>query len=208
MRAWAAVASTLVFIGMDVTLTTLLYEYNRHSRTILQDLKHFNIFDSMLDIWGSCLYRSCLLLGASIGVAKNTSYGPKRLKGSRIFIILVCLAIGIYALVKLLLYSEVRKTIKDPWFWGLFAWTYISLVATFSFWQLLSSVTPARDTLGINSESRAEAEDMGDPSSPGVRGKKEEASAATICKLLSYTRPDVHFLVVAFFFLLLAALGE
>uniref|UniRef100_A0A670YUX2 ABC-type oligopeptide transporter ABCB9 n=1 Tax=Pseudonaja textilis TaxID=8673 RepID=A0A670YUX2_PSETE len=201
MRAWVAVASTLIFIGMDVTLTTMLYEYNRHSRTILQDLKHFNIFDSMLDIWGSCLYRSCLLLGASIGVAKNTSYGPKRLKGSRIFIILVCLAIGIYALVKLLLYSEVRKTIKDPWFWGLFAWTYISLVATFSFWQLLSSVTPARDTLGINSESRAEG-------SPGVRGKKEEASAATICKLLSYTRPDVHFLVVAFFFLLLAALGE
>ncbi|XP_034284624.1 ABC-type oligopeptide transporter ABCB9-like [Pantherophis guttatus] len=208
MRAWAAVTSTLIFIGMDVTLTTLLYEYNRHNRTIFQDLKHFNIFDSMLDIWGSCLYRSCLLLGASIGVAKNTSYGPKRLKGSRIFIILVCLAIGIYALVKLLLYSEVRKTIKDPWFWGLFAWTYISLVATFSFWQLLSSVTPARDTLGINSESRAEGEDIGDPSSPGVRGRKEEASAATICKLLSYTRPDVHFLVVAFFFLLLAALGE
>ncbi|XP_007433222.1 ATP-binding cassette sub-family B member 9 [Python bivittatus] len=207
MRAWKAVASTLTFIGVDVTLTTLLYEYNRHSSSILQDLKRFNIFDSMLDIWGSCLYRSCLLLGASIGVAKNTSYGPKRLKGSRIFIVLVCLAVGIYALVKLLLYSEVKKTIKDPWFWALFAWTYVSLVATFSLWQLLSSVTPARDTLGINSESRAEAEEIGDPNSPGVR-EKEEAPAATICKLLSYTKPDAHFLVVAFFFLLLAALGE
>ncbi|KAM6423444.1 ABC-type oligopeptide transporter ABCB9 isoform 3-T4 [Liasis olivaceus] len=207
MRAWKAVASTLTFIGVDVTLTTLLYEYNRHSSSILQDLKRFNIFDSMLDIWGSCLYRSCLLLGASIGVAKNTSYGPKRLKGSRIFIVLVCLAVGIYALVKLLLYSEVKKTIKDPWFWAMFAWTYVSLAATFSLWQLLSSVTPARDTLGINSESRAETEEIGDPNSPGVR-EKEEAPAATICKLLSYSKPDAHFLVVAFFFLLLAALGE
>ncbi|XP_053136106.1 ABC-type oligopeptide transporter ABCB9 isoform X2 [Hemicordylus capensis] len=208
MRAWKAVASTLAFTGVDVTVTSLLYEHSHSGSSILQDLKHFNIFNSMLDVWGACLYRSCLLLGAAIGVAKNTNYGPKRLKASRTLITLVCLAVGIYALVKLLLYSEVRKTIKDPWFWSLFAWTYVSLVATFALWQLLASVKPARETLGVNSESRTEAEEIGDPSSLGTQEKKEEASAATICKLLSYTKPDVHFLIVAFFFLLLAALGE
>nr|XP_028565473.1 ATP-binding cassette sub-family B member 9 [Podarcis muralis]XP_028565474.1 ATP-binding cassette sub-family B member 9 [Podarcis muralis]XP_028565475.1 ATP-binding cassette sub-family B member 9 [Podarcis muralis]XP_028565476.1 ATP-binding cassette sub-family B member 9 [Podarcis muralis]XP_028565477.1 ATP-binding cassette sub-family B member 9 [Podarcis muralis]XP_028565478.1 ATP-binding cassette sub-family B member 9 [Podarcis muralis]XP_028565479.1 ATP-binding cassette sub-family B memb len=208
MHAWKAVVGTLAFTGLDVTVTTLLYKHSRSGGSFLQDLKHFNIFDSMLDIWGACLYRSCVLLGAAIGVARNTNYGPKRLKGSRIFITLVCLAVGIYALVKLLLYSEVRKTIKDPWFWGLFAWTYVSLAATFSLWQLLSTVRPARETLGVNSESRTEAEEIGDPSLPDAQEKKEEASAATICKLLSYTKPDVHFLVVAFFFLLVAALGE
>lgn len=208
MHAWKAVVGTLAFTGLDVTVTTLLYKHSRSGGSFLQDLRHFNIFDSMLDIWGACLYRSCVLLGAAIGVARNTNYGPKRLKGSRIFITLVCLAVGIYALVKLLLYSEVRKTIKDPWFWGLFAWTYVSLAATFSLWQLLSTVRPARETLGVNSESRTEAEEIGDPSLPVAQEKKEEASAATICKLLSYTKPDVHFLVVAFFFLLVAALGE
>uniref|UniRef100_A0ABM5F1S1 ABC-type oligopeptide transporter ABCB9 isoform X2 n=1 Tax=Pogona vitticeps TaxID=103695 RepID=A0ABM5F1S1_9SAUR len=209
MRAWKALAGTLAFMGVDVTVTTLLYERSHGNSSILQDLKHFNIFDSMLDIWGACLYRSCLLLGAAIGVAKNTNYGPKRLKRSRIFITLVCLAVGIYALVKLLLYAEVRKTIKDPWFWSLFAWTYLSLAATYGLWQLLASVRPSRETLGVNSESRTEAEEIGDPvSSPGAQEKKEEASAATICKLLSYTKPDAHFLAVAFFFLILAALGE
>ncbi|XP_061458848.1 ABC-type oligopeptide transporter ABCB9 isoform X2 [Rhineura floridana] len=208
MRAWKVVAGTLAFTGVDVTVTTLLYKYSRSDGSILQDLKHFNIFDSMLDIWGACLYRSCVLLGAAFGVAKNTNYGPKRLKGSRIFIMFVCLVVGIYALVKLLLYSEVRKTIKDPWFWGLFAWTYLSLAATFSLWQLLSSVRPSRETLGVNSESRTEAEEGGDPRLPDAQGKKEEASAATICKLLSYTKPDAHFLVVAFVFLLVAALGD
>ncbi|XP_003222825.1 ABC-type oligopeptide transporter ABCB9 [Anolis carolinensis] len=208
MRAWKALAGTLAFTALDVTVTTLLYERSRGNGSILQDLKHFNIFDSMLDIWGACLYRSCLLLGAGIGVAKNTNYGPKRLKRSRIFITLVCLAVGIYTLVKLLLYSEVRKTIKDPWFWSLFTWTYISLIATLFLWLLLASVRPSRESLGVNSESRTEAEDIADPSSPGPRGKQEEAPAATICKLLSYTKPDAHLLAVAFFFLILAALGE
>ncbi|XP_060641483.2 ABC-type oligopeptide transporter ABCB9 [Anolis sagrei] len=208
MRAWKALAGTLAFTCLDVTVTTLLYERSRGNGSILQDLKHFNIFDSMLDIWGACLYRSCLLLGAGIGVAKNTNYGPKRLKRSRIFITLVCLAVGIYTLVKLLLYSEVRKTIKDPWFWSLFTWTYISLAATLSLWLLLASVRPSRESLGVNSESRTEAEEIADPSSPGAQGKKEEAPAATICKLLSYTKSDAHLLAVAFFFLILAALGE
>uniref|UniRef100_A0ACB8FYR4 Uncharacterized protein n=1 Tax=Sphaerodactylus townsendi TaxID=933632 RepID=A0ACB8FYR4_9SAUR len=208
MHAWKAVIGTLAFVIVDVTVTTLLYEHSRSAGSILQDMKHFNIFDSMLDIWGACLYRSCLLLGAAIGVAKNTHYGPKRLKVSRTFILLVCLAVGIYALAKLLLYSEVRKTIKDPWFWSLFAWTYLSLAATFFLWQLLASVKRSRETLGINSESRTEAEELGDPTPLGGQPKKEETSAATICKLLSYTRPDSHLLVVAFFFLLVAALGE
>ncbi|XP_063000463.1 ABC-type oligopeptide transporter ABCB9 [Elgaria multicarinata webbii] len=206
MRAWKAVAGTLAFTGVDVTVTTWLYERSRGTgSSILQDLKHFNVFDSMLDIWGVCVYRSCLLLGAAIGVARNTSHGPRRLKGARIFITLVCLAAGIYALVKLLLYSEVRKTIKDPWFWSLLAWTYVSLGATFSLWQLLSSVRPSRETLGVNSESRTEAEDTGEAGAPENR---EEASAATICRLLSHTKPDAPLLAVAAFFLLVAALGE
>ncbi|KAJ6651117.1 hypothetical protein lerEdw1_000793 [Lerista edwardsae] len=208
MRAWKAVASTLVFTSADVTVTTLLYERSRSRDSILQDLKHFNIFDSMLDVWGACLYRSCVLLGAAIGVAKNTNYGPKRLKMSTTFITLVCLAVGIYILVKLLLYSEVRKTIKDPWFWSLFVWTLLSLAATFSLWQLLASVKPSRETFGVNSETRTEAEETGDQSSLGPQEQEEEASAATLRKLLSYTKPDAHFLVVAFVFLLLAALGE
>ncbi|KFP65000.1 ATP-binding cassette sub-family B member 9, partial [Cariama cristata] len=124
MRAWKAVASTLALSGADVVVTTLLYTHGRGGRDVLQDLRHFNIFNSLLDIWGGCLYRSCVLLGAAIGVATNTAYGPRRLRASRTFIAVVCLLMGIYMMVKLLLYSEVRKTIRDPWFWGLFAWTY------------------------------------------------------------------------------------
>ncbi|CAM5162095.1 unnamed protein product [Eretmochelys imbricata] len=201
MRVWKAVATTLAFASVDVLVTTLLYAHSHSGKDIVQDLKHFNVFNSMLDVWGACLYRSCLLLGAAIGVAKNSTSGPKRLKASQTFITSVCLLVGIYALVKLLLYSEVRKIIRDPWFWSLFAWTYVSLAATFCLWQLLSSVTSSREALGVSSESRAEAEEICDPS-------PVPASGATIHKLLSYTKPDALFLGIATFFLLVAALGE
>ncbi|XP_059683486.1 ABC-type oligopeptide transporter ABCB9 isoform X2 [Gavia stellata] len=206
MRAWKAVASTLALSGADVVVTTLLYAHGRGGRDILQDLRHFNIFNSLLDIWGGCLYRSCVLLGAAIGVATNTAYGPRRLRASRTFIAVVCLLMGIYMMVKLLLYSEVRRTIRDPWFWGLFAWTYVALAATFGLWQLLACVTSSREALGPGSESRAEAEESCDGGAP--RDKREEAAGPTIHKLLSYTKPDAFFLGIASFFLLVAALGE
>uniref|UniRef100_A0A8B9T7V4 ATP-binding cassette sub-family B member 9 n=1 Tax=Anas platyrhynchos TaxID=8839 RepID=A0A8B9T7V4_ANAPL len=204
MRAWKAVASTLVLSGVDVAVTTLLYAHGRGGRDILQDLRHFNIFNSLLDVWGGCLYRSCVLLGASIGVATNTAYGPRRLRASRTFIAVVCLLMGIYMMVKLLLYSEVRRTIKDPWFWGLFAWTYVALAATFGLWQLLACVTSSREALGHGSESRTEAEESCD----APRDKREEAAGPTIHKLLSYTKPDAFFLGIASFFLLVACTGR
>ncbi|XP_025914540.1 ATP-binding cassette sub-family B member 9 isoform X1 [Apteryx rowi] len=202
MRAWKAVASTLALSGADVAVTTLLYAHGRGGRALLEDLRHFNVFNSLLDVWGGCLYRGCVLLGAAIGVATNTAYGPRRLRASRAFIAVVCLLMGIYMLVKLLLYAEVRRTIRDPWFWGLFAWTYVALAATLGLWQLLASVTSSREALG--SESRAEESCEG--GSP--RQKREEAAGPTIHKLLAYTKPDAFFLGVASFFLLVAALGE
>ncbi|NXC80367.1 ABCB9 protein, partial [Cercotrichas coryphoeus] len=101
---------------------------------------------------------------------------------------------------------EVRKTIRDPWFWGLFAWTYVALAATFGLWQLLACVTSSREALGPGSESRAEVEESCDGGTP--RDKREEAAGPTIHKLLSYTKPDAFFLGIASFFLLVAALGE
>ncbi|XP_074061590.1 ABC-type oligopeptide transporter ABCB9 isoform X2 [Macrotis lagotis] len=202
MRAWKAVAVTGAFMSMDVGITTVLYAFSHRDRGVLQDLRDFNIFDSVLDLWAACLYRSCLLLGATIGVAKNSALGPRRLRASWTFITLVCLFVGIYNMVKMLLFSEVRKPIRDPWFWGLFVWTYASIGATFFLWWLLSTVRPGHRAL----EPGAPGEGMGFPTEG--QPKQEEASGATLQKLLSYTKPDLAFLVAASFFLVVAALGE
>uniref|UniRef100_A0A673VFE2 ABC-type oligopeptide transporter ABCB9 n=1 Tax=Suricata suricatta TaxID=37032 RepID=A0A673VFE2_SURSU len=203
MQLWKAAAVTLAFMGMDVGMTTAIYVLSHLDRSLLEDIRHFNIFDSVLDLWAACLYRSCLLLGATIGVAKNSALGPRRLRASWTVIALVCLFAGIYTMVKLLLFSEVRKPVRDPWFWALFVWTYISLAASFLLWWLLSTVRPGAKALEPGAEA-AEAERC-----PGDgRPPCEQASGATLQKLLSYTKPDVAFLVAASFFLIVAALGE
>ncbi|XP_028913875.1 ATP-binding cassette sub-family B member 9 [Ornithorhynchus anatinus] len=208
MRAWKAVAVTGAFMSLDVSVTTLLYAFSHRDRGVLQDLRDFNVFNSVLDLWAACLYRSCLLLGATIGVARNSAFGPRRLKASWTFITLVCLFVGIYAMVKLLLFSEVRKPIQDPWFWGLFVWTYASLGATFLLWWLLSTVQPVREALEPGAAAAGEQGPCGNRYPTEGREKPEEASGATLQKLLSYTKPDAAFLVVAAFFLVVAALGE
>uniref|UniRef100_A0A8C5URU1 ABC-type oligopeptide transporter ABCB9 n=1 Tax=Microcebus murinus TaxID=30608 RepID=A0A8C5URU1_MICMU len=204
MRLWKAVAVTLAFTSVDVGVTTAIYVFSHPDRRLLEDIRHFNVFDSVLDLWAACLYRSCLLLGAAIGVAKNSALGPRRLRASWGVIALVCLAVGIYAVVKLLLFSEVRRPVRDPWFWALFAWTYVSLAASFLLWWLLAAVRPGADT--PEPGTRAEAE--GFRGGGGAQSPPEQASGATLRKLLSYTKPDVAFLVAASFFLIVAALGE
>ncbi|XP_019656660.2 ATP-binding cassette sub-family B member 9 isoform X1 [Ailuropoda melanoleuca] len=200
MQLWKAVVVTLAFMSMDVGMTTAIYVLSHLDRSLLEDIRHFNIFDSVLDLWAACLYRSCLLLGATIGVAKNSALGPRRLRASWTVVALVCLSAGIYTVVKLLLFSEVRKPVRDPWFWALFAWTYLSLAASLVLWWLLSTVRPDAKAL----ERGAEAEGFPREDRP----PREQASGATLRKLLSYTKPDVAFLVAASFFLVMAALGE
>ncbi|KAM5199508.1 ABC-type oligopeptide transporter ABCB9 isoform 2-T4 [Hipposideros larvatus] len=202
MQLWKAVVATLAFMSTDVGMTTTIYVFSHLDRSLLEDIRHFNIFDSVLDLWAACLYRSCLLLGATIGVAKNSALGPRRLRASRTVIALVCLFAGIYTMVKLLLFSEVRKPVRDPWFWALFVWTYISLAASFLLWWLLSTVQPNAKALEPGAGAEAEGFAGEDRSPP------EQASGATLQKLLSYTKPDVVFLVAASFFLIVAALGE
>ncbi|XP_061025078.1 ABC-type oligopeptide transporter ABCB9 isoform X1 [Eubalaena glacialis] len=202
MQLWKAVVVTLAFMSLDIGMTTAIYVLSHLDRSLLEDIRHFNIFDSVLDLWAACLYRSCLLLGATIGVAKNSTLGPRRLRASWTVIALVCLFAGIYTMVKLLLFSEVRKPVRDPWFWALFVWTYISLAASFLLWWLLSTVQP--DAKALERGAGAEAEGLPGEDQPA----SEQASGATLQKLLSYTKPDIAFLVAASFFLIMAALGE
>ncbi|XP_054568719.1 ABC-type oligopeptide transporter ABCB9 [Eptesicus fuscus] len=205
MQLWKAVAATLAFMTTDVGVTTAIYVFSHPDRSLLEDIRHFNVFDSVLDLWAACLYRSCLLLGATLGVAKNSALGPRRLRASRVVIALVCLLVGIYAMVKLLLFSEVRKPVRDPWFWALFVWTYISLAASFLLWRLLSTVRPSAKALEPGAGAEAEAAGFPAEDQPAA---SEQASGATLQKLLSYTKPDLAFLVAASFFLIIAALGE
>lgn len=212
MKAVAAVGCSLLFTVVDMTLTTLLYIRGVHIERFVQDLNFFDVYRSVVDLWAASLVRSSLLMGAAIGVSKNTTEGPKRVKDLETFTIVMCLLTGMYSVIKLLLYSEVTESLSDPWFLCLVAWTCISALATFLTWKLLSLVQPVRETtLGINSEAASpeETESLLDSEEDSSKGaKKDTASPATIGRLLSYSKHDAALLGLAFLFLIVAAVGE
>ncbi|KAM8960739.1 ABC-type oligopeptide transporter ABCB9 [Pelodytes ibericus] len=207
MRPCQAMLGTLSFTVCDVIISTILYIYSNKKSSIIEDITHFNIFHSMLDVWTASVLRTCICLGAVIGVARNRVHGPQRLKASITPMTLVCYLISTYAMVKLLLYSENEKPVRDPWFWCLLAWTWMSSALTLCAWSQLGHVTQCRE------ESRSYSVISGEQQEETLGSSKKqdaesEISGATVGRLLSYSKQDSGYLIVAFFFLILCTLGE
>ncbi|XP_067862440.1 ATP-binding cassette sub-family B member 9 [Heptranchias perlo] len=210
MRAWKVVTCTLVCMSLDISATTVFYVHGTEWDRFISDTINFDIFCSFLDVWAMVVLRFCLLFGAMIGVCLNTTYGPVRVKASKSCVSVACLVMVIYATVKMLLYSEMENFSKDFWFWCLFAWTCISSPAVCLLWHLLSSVK-AIPELSINSEVGSDEEKkhlLSDNSQEMEDAKNDVSSGATIGKLLVLSKPDAGLLAVAFFFLLVAVIGE
>ncbi|XP_073442153.1 ABC-type oligopeptide transporter ABCB9 isoform X3 [Dendrobates tinctorius] len=202
MRPFYVMICTVIFIACDITVSTLLYICSCKKASIIQDIVEFNIFNSMSDVWGTSFLRASISLGAVIGVAWNRMNGPRRLQASLTPMTLVCYLIASYAMIKLLLYSEDDKPVKDPWFWSLLVWTWVSSAVTLLTWKQMGEVTPCRQ------EGRSYSEVFDDQEGRQKLDAKSELSGATVGRLLSYSKQDSGYLMIAFVFLLLCTLGE
>ncbi|XP_069038024.1 ABC-type oligopeptide transporter ABCB9 isoform X2 [Lepisosteus oculatus] len=223
MRAVVAVACNLLFILADIMVTTLLYIRGTRISLFMEDLGNFDLFCSTVDLWVTLLVRVTLLLGAAIGVSRNVTEGPRRVADSQNLAVILCLVVMVYAVTKLLLFSEHEASLThSPWFLSLFSWTCASSLGTVLLWKLLARVRPPRPSLKINAGSedsgdRApvlgpedcsgdECEEEGEKCSDKRKG--ESRSTATVSQLLAYCRKDAGLLGVAFLFLLISALCE
>ncbi|MFT7808357.1 ATP-binding cassette sub-family B member 9 [Arapaima gigas] len=219
MQFVAALNCNLLFILVDIVVSTVLYARGSHIYVFANDLWKFDIFRSTLDLWGTLLVRVSLLLGACIGVLRNREDGPRRVSHLATLSSLLCLVIMAYALIKLLLFSEQGALMYDPWFLSLFSWSCFSAFVTMCMWNLLASNTPATHQARegteslvnhISSNTSDEEEENSEDEKETRRTDKtpESASGATVGRLLSYCKKDAGLLVVAFFFLLLSSVCE
>uniref|UniRef100_A0A8C7D054 ABC-type oligopeptide transporter ABCB9 n=1 Tax=Oncorhynchus kisutch TaxID=8019 RepID=A0A8C7D054_ONCKI len=191
MGVMVVVSCILVFILMDVIVTTVIYLHGSQTAIFTEDGQNFDILHSVLDLWGTLLVRVCLLLGASIGVLWNRVDGPHRVSALGTLTLLICLTISTYALAKLLILSEQGDLAHQPWFLSLFSWTCVSALGTVLLWRLLGR-TPNTVTEG---EGGGGTQDQMD-------------SGATMGRLLSYCSKDAGLLSVAVLFLLISAVCE
>ncbi|CAB1322182.1 unnamed protein product [Coregonus sp. 'balchen'] len=137
MGVIVVVSCILVFILVDVIVTTVMYLHGSQTAIFTEDGQNFDILHSVLDLWGTVLVRVCLLLGASIGVLWNRVDGPRRVSALGTLTLLICLTISTYALAKLLMLSEQGDLVHQPWLLSLFSWTCVSALGTVLLWRLL-----------------------------------------------------------------------
>ncbi|KAJ3603555.1 hypothetical protein NHX12_028300 [Muraenolepis orangiensis] len=220
MRVQVAVGVSLVFTVLDLVVSTVLYCHGSHL-SIPEDIRHFDILRSALDLWATVLLRVCPLLGASAGLLWNRGAGPGRVSLLCIPVMLLCLSVGTYALVKLLMRSEGTEALaRQPWFLGLFSWTCGAALAVVLLWFLLGKESVdggggpkgGEDRERLIDDREEEEEEVGRRSNPKRSQDEEEvkksSSGATLGRLLTYCFEDKGLLSVAFLFLVVSAVCE
>ncbi|XP_040203253.1 ATP-binding cassette sub-family B member 9 [Rana temporaria] len=206
MKPCNVMLCTLTFTLCDLTVSTVLYTYSCKKASIFEDVMQFNIFHSMLDVWMTTLLRTCVCVGAVIGVSWNRANGPQRLRASIMPMTLLCYLIASYAMIKLLLFSEEEKPIQDAWFWSLLSWTWLSSALTLFAWKQMGEFTSCRQETTMYSGLPDDQE----VAQVGTQRTEVESdtSGSTIGRLLSYSKQDSGYLLIAFFFLILCTVGE
>ncbi|CAL8335612.1 unnamed protein product [Gadus morhua 'NCC'] len=225
MNVKISVGCTLAFTLVDLIVSTVLYCHGSRLSSFSEDLLDFNVLLSLVDLWGCVLIRACLLLGASAGVLWNRELGPRRVSQLYTLVLLVSLALGTFALVKLLILSE-REGGLTPWFLGLFSWTCVSSLGMVLLWGLLGKETVPgggggggdgggdedRERLVDDREKEEEEKEEGEEGlgrrTGAKAGPQKTGSGATLGRLLWYCSEDVGLLSTAFLFLLISAVCE
>lgn len=209
--ASTAVRYTLAFVLLDVIITTILYIHGSQFSLVREELLNFSALSSLLDLWGTVLLRSALLLGACIGVSRNRDEGPRRVEKATTAVVLTAMSINTYAVAKLLLLSELRPLAQQPWALSLLCWTFASSLGLLLPWKLLAKVAqPGRGRSSSrggceDAEKLVDAESEGEDSAEGRQEQKRPNSRATLGRLLAFSRKDAGLLCVATLFLLIFA---
>uniref|UniRef100_A0A1A8HUC3 ATP-binding cassette, sub-family B (MDR/TAP), member 9 n=1 Tax=Nothobranchius kuhntae TaxID=321403 RepID=A0A1A8HUC3_NOTKU len=207
MGTEVAVSCTMLFIVLDVLLTTVLYIHGSHLRRFTQEALDFNILGSALDLWGTVLLRASFLLGASIGVSWNKQEGPSRVAKFAILVLLTFMLVITYSLAKLLMLSEQESLNHQPWSLSLICWTCASSLGVILFWKQLGRASNSVSSLSSR-QGFEDTEKLVETAGEEEREEEKTNSRATLGRLLSYSRKDSGLLSVAVLFLLISALCE
>ncbi|KAM3610864.1 uncharacterized protein V6R79_009841 [Siganus canaliculatus] len=226
-----SVSCTVLYVLLDVVITTVLYTHGSNVSIFKRDASNFDIFESALDLWGTMLIRASVLLGASIGVSWNRDDGPSRVSKLIDLIYLTSLIVGTYAVVKLLMLTELGPLTDRPWLLSLICWTLGSFLGVILLWMLLgiehkskssnnnNNNSSSRRSKTISEDTEKLVETAGDEEreaghegkkakKEGDQEKKNPSSGATLGRLLAYTAKDGWLLSIAVIFLIICSVCQ
>lgn len=204
---------------MDVVLSFVLLMHGKDISTFNQRLQvdEFKFCSSGFDLWILSLVRSCTLLGASFGVlfAKRKMDAVSRINHVKKPWLYCGIGIVVFVVAKFLLSTECSLNSNSKiWLWSFMGWTVCSTIMAYGQWYLLCKIKftciSAKQEIGsIQGRDVGDFDDSDDKtSSVENHTKKEKESDISTWRLLSNCKPDIPYISLATFFLLLAATGE
>lgn len=205
---------------VDVLLSGVLLIRGKDISSLNQ-LHEFKLCSCVFDLWILSLVRSCTILGASFGVlfAKRKMDAVSRINHFRKPWLYCGVGVVIFVVGKFLVSTECSLDRSSKiWLWAFMGWTVSSTVMAYGLWYLLckikfSSMSTEQEIGSIQErESLLHVGDFEDSddraSSDENHTKKENENDISAWRLLSYCKPDIPYISLASFFLLLAATGE
>eukprot|EP00058_Branchiostoma_floridae_P020402 XP_002605892.1 hypothetical protein BRAFLDRAFT_124898 [Branchiostoma floridae] len=211
------VAVVTILTLADLAANTVFYMNGADVYKFMYGINFFSIFTSMFDTWILGVLRVCLMFGAVLSVLCNARDAVPRIKLSRSWVGVYPAAVFAYTITKLLLYSEKEKDILNKlWFWAQFGGSLVGCVVFYLNWSLLSNIKTQVHLRSVNKEEGTEEEIRGlvgdEPNRKKMKSKnkkvKEEDSKSAVLKLMSYSKPDIAYLLTATAFLLGAAVSD
>ena len=208
---------------MDIVLSFVLLIHGKDISTFNQRLQvdEFKFCSSGFDLWILSLVRSCTLLGASFGVlfAKRKMDAVSRINHVKKPWLYCGIGIVVFVVAKFLLSTECSLNSNSKiWLWSFMGWTVCSTVMAYGQWYLLCKIKftcmSTEQEIGSIQERESlihggDFDDSDDKtSSVENHTKKEKESDISTWRLLSNCKPDIPYISLATFFLLLAATGE
>lgn len=146
-----------IYAVLDLALTCVLLARLSKWNDFLISLRERDFGSTSFDILLFSILRTGGLLGAVIGLLKNSSQGPERVKASLYVILSVATSCLIYLCIKLLVHSESAAFIEDDhhnmWFWIIFSWSFLSFIITTALWMMLANFRQNTCTVSVDANS-------------------------------------------------------
>ena len=217
------ITASLAFVlsVIDISVSTVLYSHgSQFIKQFKLDILHFTYNTSMFDLWILGIIRVLVYLGSLLALAYNPVESLWRIRKTKRLTVILMVMFWMYSIIKLMISSESTEP-RDSWFFALFAWSFVSAMLFPMHFAIIRSVTFSRNvkTLLINETSVDDTEALlnngdcnhgkqEDENSEKSESVEPKASKVTIGTMISYTKPDLPYLLLAFVFLLTAAVGN
>ncbi|XP_030827963.1 ATP-binding cassette sub-family B member 9 isoform X2 [Strongylocentrotus purpuratus] len=165
MKLYTSASVTLLFSSADAFFGCVFYLHGNNYELFDKDVFDYNFTHSTFELWLFSMLRVVILLGATIGVIKNPKNGAKGIKIARYPVGFINIVMILYAMAKIMLYTEYSdgNHDDDPWFLTLGVWTLVASLAMYGLWvYILQEARPSEernfnlegDTQGLINEDK------------------------------------------------------